>query len=535
MNENRTERNLGGRPRAEVSQEAFGDALRRFRAHELTMEEAAAACGIGRSAFYRRVKEAEEPKKSLGEILRSDPVSESDTEQIRLIPIDLIDPDPDNFYSMDGIEALSWNIELIGLQQPLRVRPDGDRYVIVSGHRRREAIRQIIEAGTDQFKAGVPCIVEAGADSAAMRELKLIYANSATRVMRSSEISRQAERVTALLYQLKEEGVEFPGRMREHVAEACRISSTKLARLHAIRANLDENLLKLYDGNKLSEAAAYELQKLPADVQAYLGEQKKIQNNGIEMARAEEMVRNAEKLLHPRCTCPDGSECTQTHARFKQTATASLVYYTCTGGCCLNCTRDLNSCPYMCPQAKAKQHAGKEAEKAERERQAQQQAEADDRQRKRLAKEYAKILELAEAAGLDDKTHLYFSDAYSVDDLRKRAAGKGFSSWKLSPRNTPVSGMYASDLAKSADVLGVTVDFLLGRPAPAPVSESDTEPEWKTGEPPRPGRYFCKVDMDTTKPIENRCEWDGKEWSVYGVKLQDKWQIVGWWPLPKEG
>lgn len=39
--------------------------------------------------------------------------------------------------------------------------------------------------------------------------------------------------------ELKEEGVEFPGRMRDHVAEACKVSKSKIARLKVIREGLD--------------------------------------------------------------------------------------------------------------------------------------------------------------------------------------------------------------------------------------------------------------------------------------------------------
>lgn len=59
-------------------------------------------------------------------------------EQIEYIDIDKIDADANNFYAMSGISALMANIELIGLQQPIRVRPNPDapgRYIVVSGHR----------------------------------------------------------------------------------------------------------------------------------------------------------------------------------------------------------------------------------------------------------------------------------------------------------------------------------------------------------------------------------------------------------------
>ena len=152
-------------------------------------------------------------KVNLGELIAKAAVSNSDTgrEQIEYIDLERIDPDPNNFYSLEGLEELAANIQLCGLQQPIRVRPGADGHVVVvSGHRRRAALELL--AKEDPRWQSVPCIRERGEDSEALQELKLIYANSDTRKLTSPELSRQAQRVEELLYQLKEEGYDFPGR-----------------------------------------------------------------------------------------------------------------------------------------------------------------------------------------------------------------------------------------------------------------------------------------------------------------------------------
>ena len=220
-------------------------------------------------------------------------------EQIEYIPVDQIDPDPTNFYSLDGLDELAGNIELIGLQQPLRVRPGEDgRFIVVSGHRRRAAILMIRDGGSEQFKDGVPCIVDRLEESPAMRELRLIYANASTRVMGPAEISKQAERTEMVLYQLKEEGViEFPGRMRDHVAEACRISKTKLARLHAIRKNLVPELLEEFDAGNLNESVAYRMSQEKPELQMELHEKAGISVRGYDINATE---RAFEQIKNPR-------------------------------------------------------------------------------------------------------------------------------------------------------------------------------------------------------------------------------------------
>ena len=190
-------------------------------------------------------------------------------EQIEYIDIDLLMSDERNFYELSGIPELSASIELIGLQQPIRVRVKGDAYVIVSGHRRKAALRHLVLDGREDLRL-VPCIVESGQVSEAMQELRLIYANSDTRKLTNAEIAKQADRIKSLLYQLKEEGVEFPGRMRDHVAEACQISKSKLARLEVIQKKLISNLRPGWERGMLPEANAYRIAQEPDHIQAKL-------------------------------------------------------------------------------------------------------------------------------------------------------------------------------------------------------------------------------------------------------------------------
>ena len=100
----------------------------------------------------------------------------STREQIEYLPFDLLDADPNNFYSLDDIEELADSIATVGLVHPLRVRQCGERYTITSGHRRRAAIQLLIDSGED-WSQGVPCVVDRGESEPELAELKLIFAN----------------------------------------------------------------------------------------------------------------------------------------------------------------------------------------------------------------------------------------------------------------------------------------------------------------------------------------------------------------------
>lgn len=206
---------------------------------------------------------------TFGELLKNVPNSGTFREQIEYIELEKLRDDPNNFYTIDGLDELAANIELIGLQQPIRVRPDPEAdgaYIIVSGHRRCAAIRKLVEDGREDL-ATVSCIVERDEASPELRELRLIYANAATREMSAFDKARQAERVTELLYKLKEQGVEFPGRMRDHVAEACQISKSKLSRLKVIQEKLYEPIKRGWEAGQISEASAYLLAQQDQKIQ----------------------------------------------------------------------------------------------------------------------------------------------------------------------------------------------------------------------------------------------------------------------------
>ena len=233
-------------------------------------------------------------------------VSDSDTsrEAIEYIGLDKLEADPGNFYSLTGLEDLAANIELCGLQQPIRVRPTEDgRYVIVSGHRRWSALKLLrsTEGSGDRW-ASIPCIVERDEASQELRELRLILANSSTRVLSPAEVSKQAQRVELLLYQLKEQGYEFPGRMRDQVAAACQVSAPKLARLKVIRERLIPAYLEVFDRNKLPEQTAYVLARMETALQERLANMLPNLPTG---SRAEELLDDAtpnfNPLVDPKC------------------------------------------------------------------------------------------------------------------------------------------------------------------------------------------------------------------------------------------
>lgn len=82
---------------------------------------------------------------------------------VEILRVDQVDPDPDQprkAFDAEKLQELADSIRLIGLTQPITVRRNGDRYLIVAGERRWRA-HQI--AGLEHVKAIVQDAVEAKA------------------------------------------------------------------------------------------------------------------------------------------------------------------------------------------------------------------------------------------------------------------------------------------------------------------------------------------------------------------------------------
>ena len=521
----------------------------------------------------------------ISSVLKSVPNLDTGEEQIEYIDLDLIDPDPNNFYSLEGLDDLAANIELIGLQQPLRVRAgEKDHVIVVSGHRRRAACMMLRDGGNEKFRR-VACIREQGEVSAAMQELRLIYANASTRTMGPAEISKQAERVEMLLYQLKEEGMEFPGRMRDHVAQACKVSKTKLARLHAIRNKMAPDLLKAYfDKGLLPESVAYELSRHDQSTQRWIVDTYKAThtNPSYTISDMQEWwVRNfaacAAKMAELHCRqIAGGGECIHQREHVEHIWRKGYEGYegcvNSTDGrkprCCADCD-NLASCSVSCPRCDLRKSKLKADLKAQRqsERETKKAEEQNRKDQKELDESQAALYWARLGGALKDAGTDFWALQDSIDEDHYHT-GKGnrvLCTWLLEPdaiealldgrpaKNGPCEipipiweiidddGLaFARILCKMADLLGVSLDYLFLRtdnPMGLAVSEPDTELKWKTGRPPVSGLYAVKSGAPKEEGPQWTAKrivvWTGDAWVTNGPGVPISDNIYGWLKLPE--
>lgn len=400
-------------------------------------------------------------------------------EQIEYIDIDRIDDDPNNFYELSSLDELAANIELLGLQQPIRVRTNpenSDRVIIVSGHRRRAAIRKLVNDGRTDLRE-LPCIRERSESSPALQELRLIYANSDTRKLTSAEISKQAERVEALLYQLKEEeGFKFPGRMRDYVAEACKVSKSKLARLKVIRENLVDDLKNDWKTGVLNESVAYAFAQKSPKVQLLAIQQltkygtfsldRKYWNEGMVKHRIQVVSEELKRRKGPKGTC---EICDAADRRLMRIAQSGMWDDHCHDGkCCHDCP-NLGVCEYACPRLSGEVAKAKASAKAKRTAEMEDKKKRDEIALAPRIQLWKRFGEARAAAGLTFGEYAHkagviaFRREKKIEDFEQGrkitqssgglpyTGGDGLDEWRIRP------------LIKAADALGVSIDYLLCR------------------------------------------------------------------------
>ena len=491
---------------------------------------------------------------NLADVLKDVSDSDINREQIEYIPLDLIDEDPNNFYQLTDIPLLADNISLCGLQQPIRVRAQADkpgRYIIVSGHRRRAALEMLVADGYSQWHEA-PCIVEHDVASPALQQLRLIYANANTRKMSSAEIGEQAEQVEKLLYQLKEEGYDFPGRMRDHVAEAVSASKSKLARLKVIRENLAAVWADAYKGELIGESVAYNLARMAKSWQTIIhnvwGEKPKSLHADM-VSNAKGRFQNVTKIQ-----CEHGFALCEHTVSMMEKNCKEMYYAPCTG-CCFDCS-SLQTCKSCCPQAEAKKKEMKTVAK-----QAQLDAKREQEERDRPGAEFARLVwqrvglaRKRSGATIETLVKARGESIYnaSFDDPKQEKMENGEGDYSSNSTISFGYNLHACDVMRIvavADALNCSVDYLLGRTdVPEIVPELGTTQEcvenvsnsgtiWQTGEPTEEGVYLLRLSFGP------RCYDQYEDWTWDGSRWHDdtSWydpdsdgEILGWIPMPKE-
>ena len=471
-------------------------------------------------------------------------VSKSDTAK-RLIDVDIDDliSNDANFYAVDAdkLEELKNSIALSGIMDPPTVTEAEDgKYRLISGHRRTAAVRALVAEGREDLRK-VPVFVRSPR-SAAMEELELIMANSTARVLSSAEISQAAQRVERLLYDLKEQGVEFPGRMRDHVAAACNVSKTKLANLHAIESNCISDFRQMWALGKIPDATALELSRCEPALQQRLRDAFVRTNDfptSAGVAKVRELFEDGATWRPSiQLKCPDRKLCptSRDDATLRHDAMCPSWGGQCRGKkCCMDCPFGANasgwdSCDQMC--SKAKQYrTDKNADAKAAEEKAQ-----ETRQRwfrGKIQHDAQRIVRAADAAKCPDSAVLDFGNSacpVKLSLIRRYAAGDFDDGNFWSDRRLVPDGAAVSKLCET---LHCSADYLLGLTDELqPVSDLGTPKlAWRTDADYPDGPILFLFDDAGQRSYQVSVVRLGR---IRIFSDYDDGKVVRWIPLPPE-
>jgi len=200
-----------------------------------------------------------------------------DGDEVRKVPVDLIDPNPDQprtVFEPDAIEELAQSIRNDGLIQPVLVRPSGSRYLLVVGERRLRAAKL---AGL----AKIPAIVrELGREKSL--ELALIE-NIQRENLNPIEVATALERMARELQLSHEELAKRTGKNRTTV--------TNLMRLLRLPADICDLVAR----EQLSSGHARALLALPKEEQQRTVAEKAVRQ-GLSVREVEKLVK---RMIEP--------------------------------------------------------------------------------------------------------------------------------------------------------------------------------------------------------------------------------------------
>lgn len=156
-------------------------------------------------------------------------------DNMKMINIDDIRPNDDNFYEMSDIELLADDIERVGLKHNIVVVKDpvGEKYMVKSGHRRLAAIKMLIEQKRCSIKK-IPCTVD-GQKTQAEEQFDLIMLNATQRKYSDGDVLREYEELEKTFKALEAEGKPLKGRIRDNIAKVLKVSPAQVGKIENIK------------------------------------------------------------------------------------------------------------------------------------------------------------------------------------------------------------------------------------------------------------------------------------------------------------
>lgn len=193
--------------------------------------------------------------------------SDSFIDNIKMIEVDEILENGDNFYSISDIELLADDIEREGLMHNLAVSKNrnGLGYILKSGHRRLAAIKLLIKEKR-LTSTKIPCYV-CGEKTEVETQFDLIMLNATQRKYSDADVMHEYEEIERTFKALEDEGKPLKGRIRDNIAAVLKVSPAQVGKIENIKHNAVPEVEKAIKSGAMSISTANEIAKLPEEKQ----------------------------------------------------------------------------------------------------------------------------------------------------------------------------------------------------------------------------------------------------------------------------
>lgn len=239
--------------------------------------------------------------------------------EITYIPRDEIYKNPKNEYSISDIENLADLIYVMGLREPLGIKPEGSGYKLIEGERRLTAIDKLITDG--KWEGDIPCIIrekelKVNVDVLSDEEkeiLEIAGTNAGQRRYSEADYLFEVEKLEPIYKKLKASGIgEFTyesdtgekitqsltgKKSRELLAERLNVSPAQVGKISKVANNGTEELKEAVKEGTANIAVAAEIASMEKEDQKRLIEQHQKENGkGIINKKDVEAFKNGKSL-----------------------------------------------------------------------------------------------------------------------------------------------------------------------------------------------------------------------------------------------
>jgi ParB family chromosome partitioning protein len=232
------------------------------------------------------------------------------SQKVQMLPLEKVLPNDKNFYRVNDEEVslLMEDIETQGVKHNLVVKANGDgTYTIISGHKRREAVRRLVEE--KGYAPTLPCLVDSyNSEDEEMQAL--IMLNVTNRKLTDSELLKGYEELRAIFERQKADK-QVKGRIRELVAEALQVSNSQVRKIENINNHAVEEVKTLINEGKMSIHTADKIAELDTETQkkviadSDISKLKEIKPKDIEKTSEKVCAINDTKTENKKCVTND--------------------------------------------------------------------------------------------------------------------------------------------------------------------------------------------------------------------------------------